>query len=180
MAFQYKTSRNGAQRNLTAVLINNSVTVAVGDCVKAYTNGYIDPGVAAAPIKGIVHAIVDKNSLPYVYGTHVAASANSGDLASVTTAADNTTTQKYWALVDTSLDSIYSVNSNGTIGTTVNSNLPGARIDVDSANTTYSRVLESTATRTVATAANFYIHGVDPADSARLLVSIALPEELTK
>jgi hypothetical protein len=184
--FNFHGTRNGAQRNLVSVLLNDSTTVSVGEATEAYTAGYLDNGVAALPLKGIVHAIVEggpnnvKPSLPETVGTNVAGVANSSDVQTVTTAADNTTTKKYWALVDTSQDSLYSVDVNGTLGTTVDSDLPGCRIDVDSANTNYDQVLETTATRTVATKANFYSHGPDPADTTRLIVSLALPEELTQ
>jgi len=182
MALNYKYTRNGAQRNLVSVLLFNSITVAVGDAVETFTNGSATNGGAAAPLKGIVHAIVDaentvKPSLPEVKGSNTAGSQNPSNTESVTTAADNTTTQKFWALVDTSRDSVYSAEVNGTIDTTANSGDLGARIDIDSANTDFGRVLETTATRTVATTANFYSHGVDPEDSTRLVVSLAQSEE---
>jgi len=182
MALNYIGSRHGAQRNLDIVLLNNSTTFTVGDVTELYTNGYLTNGAAAVPIKGVIHSFIEggysaKPSLPEVKGTHTAGSTNTSDVSSVTTAADNTTTEKYWAFVDTSRNSLYSAEVNGTLGTTNNSNLPGTKIDVDSANSDYGRVLETTATRTVGTPANFYSHGLDPEDSTRLIVSIALSEE---
>ena len=182
MSFNYKGTRNGAQRNLVSVLIDDSTTVSVGDVTESYTNGALTNGVAAAPLKGFVHGIVEaengvKPSLPSVLGSNTAGSVNPSDVQTITTAADNTTTLKYWAIVDTSLDSLYSAEVNGTLGTTSASTLLGCRINVDSANTDYGRVLETTATRTVATTANFYSHGLDPEDSARLVVSLAQSEE---
>jgi hypothetical protein len=183
MALNYVGSRHGAERNLESVIINNSTTVTVGDVVEAYTNGYLTNGTAAVPIKGVVHAIVEgsanqnKSSLPPIQGANVAGTAISPATNAVTTAADNTTTGKYWAIIDTSNHSLYSAEVNGTLGTTNSSNLLGAKIDVDSANSDYGRLLETTATRTVGTPANFYSHGVDPQDSTRLIVSIALSEE---
>ena len=59
MAFNYKSSRHGAQRNLVSVLINDSKTVGVGDVVQSYTAGSLNNGVAALPLKGFVHAIVE-------------------------------------------------------------------------------------------------------------------------
>jgi len=182
MAFNFKGTRNGAQRNLVSVLIGNTKTLSVGDAVESFTAGSLTTGVAAAPLKGIVHAIVEaengvKPSLPSVLGSNVAGSQNPSDVQTITTAADNTTTLKFWCLIDTSLDSLYSAEVNGTIGTTVDSELLGARINVDSANSDVGRVLETTATRTVATTANFYSHGLDPEDSTRLVVSLAQSEE---
>lgn len=182
MAFNFKGTRNGAARNLVSVLIGNTKTIRVGDVVESFTGGSLTTGVAAAPLKGFVHAIVEaengvKPSLPQVKGSNTAGVTNPSDQDSVTTAADNTTTKKFWAIVDTSLDSLYSAEVNGTIDTTNNSGDLGARINVDSANSDVGRVLESTATRTVATTANFYSHGLDPEDSARLVVSLAQSEE---
>ena len=182
MAFEYKGTRNGAQRNLMMVKLYNSITVAVGDVVQVYTNGSATNGAAALPLKGIVHAIVEaenqvKPSLPSVIGSSTAGSANASNVQSVTTAVDNTTTGKYWVMVDTSVDSLYSAEVSGTIDTTTNSGDPGGRIDVDSATTDYGRVLETTHTRTIGTPTNFYNHGVDPEDSERLVVSLAMSEE---
>ena len=176
MAFNYKSSVNGAQRNLELVLIYNSITVAVGDVVEVYTNGSATNGAAATPLFGVVHAIVDASTNPIVHGTAVAGTAIGSSTNSVTTAADNTTTGAYYALVDTSNNSKYSAEVSGTLGTTVSSTLRGCRVDVDSANTDYGRLLESTATRTIGTPANFYSWGVDPDDSTRLIVSLAMTE----
>lgn len=176
MALNYAYSINNMPKNLVRVLLYNSITVAVGDAVTVYTNGYATNGVAATPLFGVVQAITTKNGQPVIKGDPTAGSANTSDTTSVTTAATNTTTQTYWALVDTSKHSVYSAAVSGTLGTTVSSTLPGCRIDINSANTTYGQLLESTATRTVATPANFYSWGVDPNDSTRLLVSIALSE----
>ena len=183
MALNYVGSRNGAARNLETIVIEDSKTIAVGDVVKVYTDGYVSNGVAALPIKGVVHAIAEGGAgsnfatLPPIQGANVAGTANSPATTSIAAGATNTTTKKYWAVVDTSRNSLYSAEVSGTLGTTVNSDLPGVKIDVDSANTDYGRLLETTATRTVGTPANFYSHGVDPQDSTRLIVSIALSEE---
>jgi len=179
MALRYVGSRNGAQRNLVEVLLYNSITVAVGDAVEVYTNGSATNPTAAQPIKGIVHAITNGNTLPPVKGANVAGTAISPDTSSVTTAATNTTDLTYYAMIDTSVDSLYSAEVSGTIDTTNNSGDPGCKIDIDSANTDYGRLLETTATRTIGTPANFYSHGVDPQDSTRLIVSLAMPEEMS-
>jgi len=176
MAFNYVGSLNSSQRNLEHVLLYNSETYEVGDCVKSYVNGYAQLPAAATPFLGIIHAIVDANTNPIVVGSNTAGTANSPATTSVTTGSDNTTTETYWAMVDTSKHSIYSAEVSGTVGTTVNSELRGARIDMDSTNTDYGRLLETTATRTIGTPANFYSFGADPDDSTRLKVSIALSE----
>ena len=176
MALNYVGSVNGAQRNLKLVLLYNSITVAVGDAVEVYTNGYATNGSAAKPLFGIVHAICDANTNPIVQGTSTAGSTNTSDTSSVTTGSANTTTPVYYALVDTANTSLYSAEVSGTLGTTGSSSLPGARLDIDSSNTDYGRLLESTATRTIGTPANFYSWGLDPNDSTRLIVNLALAE----
>jgi hypothetical protein len=177
MALNYVGTEDGATRNLVLVLLKDSSTVAVGEVVKTYVSGYGERGAAATPLAGVVHSIGSKDNLPDVQGAHSAGSTNTSDLSTVTTAADNTTTELYWAMVDFSVNSKYSAEVSGTLGTTNNSDLRGCRIDIDSANTDYGRLLETTATRTVGTTANFYSHGVDPNDSTRLIVSLANSEK---
>jgi len=172
MALNYVGSRNGAQRNLSEpILINGTDTVSVGDVVEVYTNGKATNGVAALPLKGVVHAIVDALGLPKLKGVNVAGSANSSDTQTITADGDD------YVIIDTSVNALYSAEVSGTLGTTADSDLMGARIDIDSANTNYGRLLETTATRTLGTPANFYSHGVDKNDSTRLIVSIAISEE---
>jgi len=172
MSFNYVGSRNGAQRNLTEpIVITTSDVVAVGSVVETYSAGTAGYGAAAQPIKGIVHAIVDADGLPITNSTHTAGTAHSADNASVT--GDGT----QYVIIDTSESSLYSATVSGTIGTTVSSDSGFCKIDVDSSNTNYNQLLETTATRTIGTPANFYSHGVDPQDSTRLIVSIAMSEE---
>ena len=180
MSFNYVGSKNGgSNRNLVAVTVGNSKTVAVGEVIASYIAGSADNGAAALPILGVVHAIIrgDAGDLPEVKAEHTAGSTNTSDLQTVTTAADNTTTLKYSVFVDVSEDSLYSAKVSGTLGTTVSSTLRGCKVDVDSANTNYDQLLESTATRTIGTPANFYSHGTDKEDSTRLIVSIAMGEQ---
>ena len=179
MAFEFRRTRGGGKgRNLEHYLLDDSKTITVGQAVTQYefTDDVIGHPTAAQPIFGIVEGITDKYSVGYPELTVTAGTASSTNLSSIATGSDNTTTKKYWALVDTSEDSIYSVTVSGTLGTTGNSNKRGARLDVDSANTTYTQLLETTATRTIGTPANFYSFGVDPRNTARLLVCIAMSE----
>jgi len=180
MTFDYRGSKNGgATRNLVPVVINDSITVVPGQAVETYSVGYANSTTAAQPMAGIVHSIVRGNAgyLPEVTAEHTAGAANTSDKTTVTTAADNTTTKKYAAFIDFSEDSLYSAEVSGTVGTTVDSELRGARIDVDSANTTYTRLLETTATRTIGTPAQYYSHGTDPEDATRLIVSLGMSEQ---
>jgi hypothetical protein len=179
MSFDYRGSKNGGSgRNLELCLIGNSKTIAVGELVRSYSDntGALFNPAAAVPVLGVVHAICDAKGLPIVKTNPGAGTAFTSDTNSVTTGSDNTTTLLYWALVDTSKDSLYSAQVNGTLGTTVGSTMRGCRLDVDSANTNYGRLLESTATRTNTAKANMYSHGLDPQDSTRLIVNIAQSE----
>jgi len=155
------------------ILLKSEVTFSVGQAVRSYVAGVVEHSVAATPVLGILVGIVDSKGNPIRPGSIVAGTAFDNTVTTVTTGAGNTT---YYGLVEIGTDTIFSVAVNGTIGTTVDSELRGCKIDIDSANTEYGRVLESTATRTVATTANFYCHGVDPKDATRLLVSIANDE----
>ena len=172
MALNYVGSRNGSGRSITEpIVIKTGDTIAVGDAVVTYTAGIAEVPTAAEPFRGIVVALTDSNGVPLAKGTRAAGSADTSDVSSDT--GDGT----QYVQLDTNVNSIYSAQVNGTIGTTNSSNLQGAGIDIDSANTDYGRVLETTAVRAIGTPTNFYSYGTDPRDSTRLLVSIALSEE---
>ena len=174
MSLNYTGSRNGAQRNLTEpIVITTGDVVAVGDLVEVYTAGTAGNPTAAQIAKGIVHSIVDSKGLPLVRATHTAGTAHTGDTVSVT--GDGT----QYVLIDTSPDSLYSAEVNGTVGTTNNSGAVGARVDIDSAGSDWGRLLETTATRTIGTPAQFYVHKTDSQDSTRLIVSFTMPEEMS-
>jgi len=173
MALKHKRSIGGVGRKLEKVLLGSSLAFAVGDLVETLSTGVALRATAGAPCLGVIASICDKDGLPFKSTNPVAGTASGTDLRSKTTGAANTT---YYAMVDVSKDSIYSADCNGTVGTTNSSNLRGCRIDIDSAGSSFGQVLESTATRTEGTEANFYGHGVDPDDSGNILVSIALSE----
>ena len=175
----HKLGRTG--RNLVHVLLDNSLTdVEVGDFVKSDNSGTTDGAAifatAAAPMLGAVVAIVDKygNCVPST--TVTAGTAAETVDTKVTTGADNTTTKKYWALVDMSKDTIYSMAPDATLGTTLSTatSYRGSMIDIL---TTTKTLDESThIVKDQATPRNFYCHGEDPTKSGNLLVSIALSE----
>jgi len=179
MSLLFRKTKQGGVRILSEpYLLDDSKTLGVGYVVNSYeyTDDVIGYPTAAQPILGVIESICDKYGNPIPVTTVTAGTAASTVITSVTTASDNTTTKTYWGRVDTSEDSIYSATVSGTLGTTGNSNKKGARLDVDSANTTYNQLLETTATRTISTPANFYSYGLDPQNSARLLVSMTMSE----
>ena len=162
---------------LTDRILTNSVTWTVGEAVRSYTTGFAVKAAASEPILGIIVGFKNND------GSLIAPSANTKSttayttsIESVTSASDNETVAKVKAVICCDVSSRWSAACNGTIGTTTASNLPGGKIDVDSSNTDYGRVLESTNTRTPGTDANFYNWGTDPSDSTRLIVSIAESE----
>lgn len=169
MAFNYVKTVGGVGRKLDLVLLGNSQTVRVGDVIETYTTGKGVLQVAAKLVGGVVDSLCDSNGLPVRQSDPVAGTASGVDLRSVATG----TAAASYALVDFSPQTVYSAAVNGTLGSTASSTLRGCHIDVD---TDKGKVLESTATRTQGVEANFYSHGVDPLDSTRLLVSIALSE----
>lgn len=173
MALKYKRTIGGVGRKLEQVLLGSSLAYAVGDLVETMSTGVALRGEAGKPVLGVIASICDVDGLPFKSTNPVAGTASGTDTRSVTTGAANTT---YYAMVDVSNNTVYSADVNGTVGTTVDSELRGCRIDIDSAGSSFGQVLESTATRTEGTEANFYCHGVDPDDSGNILVSIALSE----
>ena len=169
-----KTTKGGRGPNLILKKLVASTNYIVGEVMKGYdqdTNEVL-AGVAATPILGWLVGIVDKYGNAFPVTTVTAGTASS----TVTTTVDTGTTITYYGLVDVSPSSVYSMTVSGTLGTTNESDYAGARIDIDSANTTENQLLETTATRTIGTPANMYSHGKDPADATRLLVSLAMSE----
>jgi hypothetical protein len=170
---KYKRTIGGVGRKLEKVLLGSSLEFNVGDAVETTTTGVALRAAAGKPLLGVIASICDKDGLPFKSDNPVAGTASGTDTRTITTGAANAT---YYAMVDVSKDSIYSADCNGTVGTTNDSELRGCRIDIDSAGSEFGQVLETTATRTEGTEANFYGHGVDPDDSGNILVSIALHE----
>jgi hypothetical protein len=165
----------GVGRKLELVDLGVSQTYELGDVIKTYSNGVGDLGAAATPVLGVIVAFVSGVRGEVMKSAEVVAgTAASSDYTTVTS--DGTNSDDYRAIVDVSKDTVYSAEVSGTLGTTNDSNLIGCRIDVNSAGAEYGQVLETTATRTVATTANFYSWGLDPNDSTRLMVSIASSE----
>jgi hypothetical protein len=148
----------------------SGATISVGEAVKLDpTYGCVTNATAGAPILGIVVGFTGPYENSLTPGAYAPGSATSSDVTTVTAASST----QYRALVEASKNKQWSVDVNGTLGTTAHSDAIGAGINVDSANTNYGRVLETTATRTAATVTNFLTLGVDPNDSTRVIVKIA-------
>lgn len=181
MAFKPFSPGTGVDHSdMVEVVIANSITINVGEVVQSNSSGFLTNGLAAGGILGIVVGFVQNNDTPIPPAAYAAGTATQTNVTQVIAASNNQTVAQQKALVETSTAKKWSAQVNGTIGTTAASGKIGARIDIDSADTNYDRVLESTATRTAGTVANFYIWGVDSADSTRAVVSIAASERFTK
>jgi len=186
MALVAKTGTKFDPAFLVRRIMTNSLTFSVGEVVKSYTAGIAAKGVAGAVILGVVVGFENNDGSP-IRPSQVTKGTSSytGSVDSVTAAADNQTVAKQLAVVCADPSVIFSAQVNGTINTTATSGLPGCGIDVDSANTTYTRLLETTSTRTAATLTNFMTRGndqgtsTDPEDTSRLLVSISASELLS-
>lgn len=174
MALNFKSTIGGIGRKLSEPLLcADSQTLTVGDAVKTdTTSGELIYGAAALPMLGVIYAFVTESGMPIKQDNPVAGTASGVDTRSVATGTDGDT----YAIVDFSNQTVYSAQCNGTIGTTGNSEVIGARADIDSNGGDYGRILETTATRTLGTPATFYCWGADPEDSDRMLVTIALSE----
>lgn len=184
MAFNAVTNSGFDPAQLTRRIIKNGVTLNIGDNAKSYSTGYADVGVAGAPTLGVVIGFENAGGAQIrpdqvTKGT----TAYPATVTQVVAAADNQTVAKQMAVICIDPNVTWSAAVNGTIDTTAASGLPGAGIDTDSANTSYGRVLETTATRTAGTITNWMTVGnangtsVDPSDSTRLLVRLSASEQ---
>lgn len=170
MALKFKRTIGGVGRKLELVALADSQAVEIGDVIETYSAGTGTLAVANQPVLGVIESFCDANGMPEKQSNPVAGTASGVDQRSIAS------TSSDYAIVDVSPNTIYSAAVSGTLGTTNSSNLRGARLDIDSGNSEYGQLLETTATRTISTPANFYSHGVDPDDSTRLMVSIAMSE----
>lgn len=177
MAFQAAQGTRLDPAFLDLRIMDNSTTFVVGELVESLSTGYAKHATAASPALGVIIGFVDAVAAPIQPDTVTrSTTAYPGAITSVATAADNTTVAMKQAIVSCDPGVLWSAAVNGTIGTTAASNLPSCGINVDSANSNWGRVLESTATRTAATVTNFMTEGIDPNDSTRLLVRLSNSE----
>ena len=172
--FKFARTIGNVGRKIVLRELGVSQTFEVGDAIEVYTEGACTLGTAAQPLLGVIVSFADSKGNPLPKPTLVAGTASGNDVREVTTDASNS--DGYYAFVDISKDTVYSAEISGTLGTTVDSDEPGARLDVNSAGAEYGQLLETTATRTIGTPANFYSLGLDPNDSTRLMVTLAMSE----
>lgn len=178
MAFRRYDSLTGdSTGSLITVVIDNSDAINVGDAVKI-RNGNVEIGVAGQSVAGVVVDIVDKfgNSLTPAKGSiAVIGSATRASDGTITVASDNETVDLIAAKIDVSKSTRYSASITGTMGTTgtPTSNEPGGWFDSIS---TSDGIEETTHTRTIGSGLTWKGWGVDPNDTARVIVSICESE----
>lgn len=181
MAFNPFSPGTGVEHSeLIEEIIANSAVIAVGEAVKIGTTGFITNATAGVAILGIAIGFKNADGSVIQPTAYSAGTATGTDVTSVTAAADNSTVAMKRVIIETSMQKQWSAQVNGTVGTTSASGKIGARLDIDSAGSNYARVLESTATRTDSTIANFYVAKTDPNDSTRLIVQLAASQKHPK
>lgn len=155
---------------LVTVIIDNSDAITVGDLVQL-RNGNVEDAVAGAACAGVVVDVVDANGNSVFGSLAVLGSATkSGSPSSgtVTVASNNETVDLIAARIDISKKTIYSATVTGTMNTTSSSNKLGGWVNAVSTNA----VDETTHSRTITDVRTLKNHGVDPDNTARMLVSI--------
>lgn len=172
---------------IVMVPLANSLTFTVGQLCEVEKSGgaagYVGHGAAGIAALGVIVGFVGPSGLPLAPDAYVAGTATSTDVQTTVTASDNQSTFAKWALVEISPSKKFSAQVAGTLGTTNDSPTAatkkvGGWVDVDSGNSNYDRVLETSfiRARSAGTVQNFYVWGVDPSDSTRLIVSLACTE----
>ena len=151
---------------LRSEIIFNSLTVTELDSVHA-ASGFISTAVVASLVFGHVVGLVQ--NLGIGLNTTGAAGAAIGSFVNAfTVASDNQTNGKVRAQCDISKKTLYSVASDGTIGTTTGSNLLGFFTNVSSSGQSTSTGETSTLSSTL----QYHIWGTDPNKTANQIVNV--------
>lgn len=176
MAFKYKFNLIGESgRMLRKYVLDASTDFQVGDVVAAGTaaldvNGTGEAVTATSGIRvlGVIQGITAS------YTSDVSPSTNGCGGAFIDayrTPANNETGAQISALVDVSPFSVYSADLDDTIGTTTGSNRAFYFLDLDTGVANH-QLNEASAGAPSSGGAQFVSHGVDPADTNNVLVSI--------
>lgn len=164
----YGTLSTDAAPVLRSQIITNSITTTVNNSVKLAT-GFIALGTTGALVYGHVVGIA-KNDIG-VNTTGIAGAAQGSFVGAYLTASDNQTVGKIMAKCDISKETLYSAALDAAAGTTTGSNLPGYNMDLaDSTQLSESSAAANTSAAT--TAGQYASEGLDPANSARVIVHI--------
>lgn len=154
---------------LRNVIITNSVVVPVMNSVKL-ASGFLALGTTGALVYGHVSAIVSSLDVG-VNSDGTTGGAFGSFFGTYTAASNNQTVGKVSAKVDVSKHTLYSASADNTLGVTTGSNLPGFNMDlVDATQLSESSAAANTTAST--TAGQYASEGLDPSNSARVLVHI--------
>jgi len=148
---------------LRRYILTNSIVTTAGDSMKL-ASGFAALGTTGASVLG--HAINLSTNAGVGVNSSGAAGAELGSfLGTYTAASDNQTVANVKAEMDISKETIYSAEVDAAIGTTTGSNLAGYFMDLSDEDT----LDEDTAATTTG---QYATHGVDPANSAKALVTV--------
>lgn len=155
---------------LRSEVITSSITVVELDAVMhagggaPSNNGYLLLATAGSAVLGHVKAIVTNGGVGLT--TDGTAGAAQGSFAgSFATSATNTAVAQVRAQVDISQFTLYSAEVSAAVGTTAGSNRAGKYFDLTDENTiNEASVIDTTA--------QYHSFGLDPEDSARIVVNI--------
>lgn len=160
---------------IQSIEISNTITMSVGDFVLVDTAGTLGLASAGSLILGVCVGIVTKDGINMDESKTALTGSGASWTSStktVVTGSDNSSTDKIRALVDIDPFSVWSVEPDGTIGTTTSSGSSdqlGSYIDLADEDETD----ETNNSAAFNVKAQLHIWGVDPENSARHLVSIA-------
>lgn len=170
MAFQNAgtLSPYGAPVKLFRTLAN-SITVTINDSVKL-ASGFVALGTTGALVFGHVQGIGTSKGMP-MNSTGIAGADFGSFINAFLTASDNQTVAQFKAECDVSKFTLYSASLDAAPGTTTGSNLPGYNMDIaDKTQLSESSAVANASPAT--TAGQYAAHGLDPVNSARVLVNI--------
>jgi len=155
-------SPHGAPVQLSRIL-TSSITVTVNDSVKLVL-GFLSLGTTGALVFGHVMGLGTEKGMGL--NTTGATGAEIGSfIDTFATSSTNTTVAKVKAVCDVSKFTLYTGEESAAIGTTTGSNLAGYTQDLSDEDT----LSESSA---VTTTGQYMGHGVDPANSAQVVINI--------
>jgi len=171
--FVFKRNIYGLPSTTIDVIINNSVTMTVGDMVYAIDGNLLALAVAGSQILGVVTGFVTGKGIPLdkltagtdYDGTYTAGGVNAGKYVA---ASDNSTDKMIRARVQITPGDAYSCTPDATIGTTAGSDSIGYATDL----TDEDQVDENTAAAATTNTAQLTILGTDPENTANGLYMI--------
>lgn len=149
------------------VLLNRIIANSVAMTHLASTkmaSGFVALGTTGALVFGHTVEIATNFDVgPNTSG--VAGAALGSYLGAYTVASDNQTVGMYRAKTDVSKHTLYSAAADAAVGTTTGSNLAGYTLDLADS----TQLSESSA---LTTTGQYSVHGLDPVNSARVIVNI--------